>query len=74
MVALILTNMLRVYHQAFLNQIFCFSGVDLLGKHPTISNYHAIGHIEKKNKDSNKHQNYKSAFEKRRQDQRVQHF
>jgi len=48
--------MLRVYHQAFLNQIFCFSGVDLLGKHPTVSNYHAIGHFEKKNKDSNKHQ------------------
>jgi len=32
-----LTNILRVCHQAFFNQIFCSSAANLLGKHPTVS-------------------------------------
>jgi len=46
-----LTNILRVYHQAFFNQIFCSSGENLLGKYSTVSTYHTTGHFLMKNKN-----------------------
>jgi len=43
-------NTLRVRHKAFFNQTRCFSGVHLLGKHPTVSTYHTSA-FQMKNKN-----------------------